>query len=101
MVRTRSDHIILWPSYFDSRKSRSEGRRVSKALSIEKPTAEEVHRAVKKLGFSATIDNSKSYPNTWWENEGAVRVEKTISKEELIGQVAAKLKETESTRSKN
>ena len=70
-------------------------------MAIEGPTAEEVHRAVKKLGFSATIDNSKSYPNTWWEKEGAVRVERSVSKEDLIGQVAAKLKETESARSKN
>jgi signal recognition particle subunit SRP19 len=100
MVRTRTDHIVLWPSYFYSRKSRSEGRRVSKSLAIERPTAEEVHNAVKKLGFKATIDTSKSHPNAWWEREGVVRVEKAMTKEELISQVAAKLKDMEGSRIK-
>ncbi|KYK28650.1 MAG: hypothetical protein AYK23_00260 [Candidatus Proteinoplasmatales archaeon SG8-5] len=98
MVRTRADHIVLWPSYFDTRKSRSEGRRTPKNQSIESPSAEEVHKAVKRLGFKATIDPSKSHPNAWWEKEGLVRVEKTISKAELISRVAAELKSTEGNR---
>jgi signal recognition particle subunit SRP19 len=100
MVRTRTDHIILWPTYFDSRKSRSEGRRVPRSVSIDGPTAEEVHRAVKGLGLSATMDASKSHPNSWWEKEGMVRVENSLGKEELIRLVAARLKETEGDRSR-
>ncbi len=98
MVRTRSDHIVLWPSYFDSRMSRAEGRRVSKKTSLENPSVEEIHGAVKAMGLEATIKKTKSYPRKWWENEGLVRVEKTMSKTRLINQVAAKLKENEHTR---
>jgi signal recognition particle subunit SRP19 len=100
MVRTRTDHLILWPSYFDSRKSRSEGRRVPKNLSIEKPTVDDIHKAVKKLGLKATVDSSKSHPNAWWEREGMVKVEKSLAKEELISRVAAELKRIEGNRSK-
>ena len=53
---------------------------------------------MKKLGFKATIDNSKAHPNAWWEKEGLVRVEKTLAKEELISRVAAELKSTEGNR---
>jgi signal recognition particle subunit SRP19 len=98
MVRTRSDHIVLWPSYFDSRKSRAEGRRVSKESSLENPSVEEIQKAVKSIGLDATIKKTKSYPRKWWENEGQVRVEKTMSKTQLINQVVAKLKENEHTR---
>ena len=98
MVRTRSDHIVLWPTYFDLRKSRTEGRRAPKKHSIERPTVEEIFKAVKALGLGATIENDKSYPGSWWEKEGMVRVEKGISKTQLINKVAAKLKENEGTR---
>jgi len=92
MVRTRTDHIILWPSYFDSRKKRRSGRRVPKALAVEKPTVEELFKAVSSLGLEAVILEDKAYPSNWWEHEGCVSVEKSLSKTELIGKVAPKLK---------
>ena len=92
MVRTRTDHIILWPSYFDSRKKRSGGRRVPKSLAVEKPTVEEIFKAVKSLGLEAIILEDKAYPSNWWEHEGCVSVEKSLTKTELISKVAPKLK---------
>ena len=92
MVRTRTDHIILWPSYFDSRRKRSSGRRVSKSLAVEKPTIEELFKAVNSLGLEATILEDKAYPSNWWEHEGCLSVEKTFTKTELISKVAPKLK---------
>ena len=92
MVRTRTDHIILWPSYFDSRNKRSSGRRVPKSLAVESPSAEDIFRAVKSLGLEATILQDKSYPSKWWEREGCVSVEKSQSKTQLIKGVAQKLK---------
>jgi len=92
MVRTRTGHIILWPSYFDSRNRRSSGRRVSRSLAIEKPTVEELFRAVSSLGLNAIILEHKAYPRRWWEHEGCVSVDKTLSKTELIGKVAPRLK---------
>ena len=98
MVRTRSDHIVLWPSYFDIRKSRAEGRRTPRKLSIDKPTAEEIYKAVKGLILKASLQPEKSYPENWWEKEGSVHVEKSMQKTELIAQVATKLKEKEHDR---
>ncbi|MBA3046589.1 MAG: signal recognition particle protein Srp19 [Candidatus Thermoplasmatota archaeon] len=93
MVRTRTDHIILWPSYFDSTKSRARGRRVPKALAIQNPTSAELLDAVKSLGLEAELNEDKSYPAFWWNREGCVSVEKSLSKTELIGKVAPVLKQ--------
>lgn len=100
MVRTRSDHIVLWPSYFDSGKSRAEGRRVAKNKSIDKPTAEEIYTVVKSLGMEVGLRPDKCYPGNWWEKEGAVYVKKSVSKTKLIDQVATGLKEKEHNRAR-
>ena len=92
MVRTRTDHIILWPSYFDSRKKRSSGRRVPKSVAVEKPTVEELFKAVSSLDFEVIILEDKAYPSNWNEHEGCVSVEKSLPKTELISKVAPELK---------
>ena len=92
MVRTRTDHIILWPSYFDSRKKRSSGRRVPKSVAVEKPTVEELFKAVSSLDLEVIILEEKAYPSNWNEHEGCVSVEKSLPKTELISKVGQKLK---------
>ncbi len=92
MVRTRTDHIILWPSYFDSRNKRSSGRRVSKSLAVEKPTVQELFQAVSSLELEVVILEDKAYPSNWGEHEGCVSVEKSLRKTELISKVAPRLK---------
>ena len=42
--------MILWTGYFDSRLSRSKGRRVSKGASIPKPTLESIVWAARSAG---------------------------------------------------
>ena len=93
MVRTRADHIILWPSYFDATKSRATGRRVPKSLAVQNPTSQEVLEAVKAIGLEATLLPDKAYPRNWWDREGCVSVEKSLKKTELIEKVAPKLKQ--------
>ena len=92
MVRTRTDHIILWPSYFDSRNKRSSGRRVPKSLAVEKPTVQELFKVITSLGLEAVILEDKAYPSNWQEHEGCVSVEKSLTKTELISKMAPKLK---------
>jgi signal recognition particle subunit SRP19 len=98
MVRTRSDHIVLWPTYFDSRKSRADGRRVPKSKSIDRPTAEEIYKIVRTLGLKGSVHKDKAHPSSWWEEEGAVFVEKGMLKTQLIQKVASKLKDIEHNR---
>ncbi|MFO7619596.1 MAG: signal recognition particle subunit SRP19/SEC65 family protein [Thermoplasmata archaeon] len=92
MVRTRADHLVLWPSYFDSTKSRARGRRIPKSLAVQNPTSEELLAAVEALGLDAKLHPGKSYPGFWWERGGCISVEKTLKKTELISKVAPRLK---------
>ena len=92
MVRTRADHIVLWPSYFDLTKTRAGGRRVPKAFAVQNPTSEELLEAVKSLGMGAELQADKAYPRSWWGWEGCVSVEKSLSKAELLAKVAPALK---------
>ncbi len=92
MVRSRAENIILWPTYFDLKKSRDEGRRVPKKLAVEKPNIEDIYKAVKKLGYKARMEVDKSHPSTPTGHEGRVLVEKgSLKKTELISQVARQL----------
>lgn len=93
MVRTRADHLILWPCYFDAAKSRATGRRVPKSLAVQNPTSEELLAAVRALGLDAELNADKSYPGLWWERGGRISVEKVSCKTELIANVASRLKQ--------
>jgi signal recognition particle subunit SRP19 len=84
--------IVLWPSYFDLRVSREEGRRVSKRDASEAPTANMLFEAVKSLGLDCILELDKSYPRFWHRREGRVLVEPKLDKKDLVAKVAAKLK---------
>lgn len=51
----QQDRIIVWPVYFDSVKTRSEGRRVSKNLGVPSPKALEVKEASEKLVWQVSL----------------------------------------------
>lgn len=87
----QKDYYILWSVYFDSKKTRREGRRVPKRLSIENPTAEEIVKALKVMGLEGVIEKDKAYPRCWWEGGGRVLVRKdacSFNKRKLILEVA-------------
>ncbi|MCK5039278.1 MAG: signal recognition particle subunit SRP19/SEC65 family protein [Thermoplasmata archaeon] len=93
MVKSRASNIILWPTYFDIKRSRDEGRRVPRSLGVDNPNVEDIYKAVKKLGHKAKMETDKSHPGTPTGYEGRVLVDKTgIKKTYLIAQVAAELK---------
>lgn len=80
--------MIIWPAYLDSRKSRSQGRRVPLEYAVESPSASEILRAAKKLHLEARMESEKSYPASWWESSGRVLVEYEGSKRELLIKLA-------------
>jgi len=87
----QKDHYILWPVYFDSRKTRKEGRRVPKKLSVENPRVEEIIKALEAMGIEGKIEKDKAYPRCWWEGGGRVLVRKdacSFNKRRLILEVA-------------
>ncbi len=88
MTEERRKWIVIWPLYFDKSKSRSEGRRVPKELSIERPTIDDIVLALKKIGLKYIVEKDKKHPSTWFESSGRVLVEKKFKKTELLRRIA-------------
>ena len=63
----------LYPIYFDARRSRAEGRRVSSEHAVENPLAREIADAVWGLKLQVAIEPDKTHPKDW-ANPGRVRV---------------------------
>lgn len=63
----------LYPLYFDSQKTRSEGRRVSASQAVLNPLAREIVDAVQLLGLKTVFEPGKTHPKDWG-NPGRVRV---------------------------
>lgn len=74
--RERTKHYqCLYPVYFDSTRSRAEGRRVGKDEGIPNPLAQEIANAVSKIEFAGQVvfEPGKVHPKDW-ANPGRVRV---------------------------
>lgn len=89
----KKDKIILWPVYFDSTKTRSEGRRVPKKLAIPAPKLEEIKRAAELLGFKPKIVSGAVYPSISWLKIGLVTLPKKDSKTQITRKIAKKILE--------
>lgn len=87
----KRDWIVIWPLYFDKRKTRSSGRRVPDSLSINRPTIQEIVFAIKNLGFKYIVEENKKHPSTWFESSGRILVEKVRPKSEIIRMIAEQL----------
>jgi signal recognition particle subunit SRP19 len=87
----QQDKVIVWPVYFDSLKTRSEGRRVSKNLGVPSPKALEVKEASEKAGLASELVPDIGYPKTPWMKTGMVLVKKKGSKNQAIVSIAGQL----------
>jgi signal recognition particle subunit SRP19 len=86
------DRVIFYPVYFDASKTRAEGRRVPKALAVERPTPDRLAAAAKALGLAAEAEAGASHSRAPWAGGGRVKVQKRGTKEALLREVARKLK---------
>jgi len=64
----------LYPIYFDSSRSKSEGRRVPHDLAVANPLARTIADAVTSLGLKCVFNPGKIHPRDW-ANPGRVSVE--------------------------
>jgi len=87
----KKDVIILWPVYFDSTKTRSEGRRISKKLAIDRPRLDEIKRVVERMGFSHDIVADAGFPQTPWQKIGLISVSKKGSKNQILKRIGKEL----------
>jgi signal recognition particle subunit SRP19 len=87
----KQDKAIIWPAYFDSAKTRKEGRRVPKNLAVQSPKIAEITDAVVKLGLKHEVAAEADYPKMPWSKAGMILVEKQGSKEQTIKKIAKQL----------
>ncbi len=84
------DQLIIWPIYFDSRKSRKEGRRVPKKIAVPSPDIDTIAKAAKEVGYSVTIEGGTSHPTQ--EKKGRIRIAAGEPKTQALRRIAEKLK---------
>ena len=87
----KQNRIFLWPVYFDSGKSRSNGRKVPKKLSVSSPKLEELQRAAKRLSLQPKIVSSAAYPSSHWQKTGLLILPKKESKNIVLKNIGKEL----------
>ncbi len=85
--------IIIYPEYIDSKRSRSEGRKLRKDYCVENPKIEEIYEAAKILGLNPEIQREKKYPRNWFYSKGRVIVDKNKSKLEILKEISKIIKD--------
>ncbi len=84
--------VVLYPAYFDLRRSREDGRRVPKALAVEAPTVEEIEKAAKALGLQPKVEAGKAFSRTPFRHDGRVLVRADYFKTSIVKKVAERIK---------
>ena len=90
----KRDRIILWPIYFDSGRTRSEGRRVPKRLGLQAPKLSDVQKAVEKFGLEFEVVPDAIYPRSPWRRTGYIMVPGSEPKNRLLKDIAEKLQKS-------
>ena len=93
----QQDKIIIWPAYFDSTKTRNDGRRVPKNLAVPSPRIAELKDAAEKLGLPHELVVDVGYPKTPWLKTGMILVKRKGSKGQMVLLVAKQLLKMRST----
>lgn len=88
----KKDTIVIWPIYFDSTKTRSQGRMVSAEDSVPNPSVEDVIAATLKVGIKPEIEREKKHPGTWQASSGRILVPKSETKTVILKKIARSLK---------
>lgn len=87
----KTEKIVLWPAYFDSTKTRKEGRKIPKNLATPSPKISEIKEAVEKLGLDYELVLDTGYPKAPWLKTGMILVAKSETKSHMIKKVAVQL----------
>jgi signal recognition particle subunit SRP19 len=93
----QQEKIIIWPAYFDSTKTRNDGRRVPKNLAVPSPRIVEVKEAAEKLGLPHELVVDAGYSKTPWLKTGMILVKKKGSKGQIVSLIAKQLLKMRST----
>jgi len=81
----------LWPVYFDSTKTRLEGRRVPKSLAVPTPKLEELLKAAEQSDLQPEMIADAGHPISPGQKTGLIMIPKRGSKTQILRKVAEKL----------
>jgi len=88
MTYDEDNAIYLWPEYFDSERTRKQGRRLPKVLCVKNPNLDIIAKGAMILDLDYKIIEDSAYPANWAEKKGCVRVEKgKIKKTALLPKI--------------
>jgi signal recognition particle subunit SEC65 len=89
---SKNDRIwVLYPEYFESGRSRTDGRRVNRHTAMRKVKSREIFEAAASLDLGPVLEKSH-HPSDWHRHRGRVLVRKEFSKEETIRKVALEMR---------
>ena len=89
--------ITIYPSYLDSSKSISKGRRIGIELAVDTPTVEDISLALQQLSIRHVIQPHKGYSRDTtllWENPGRLKVQPSDeypTKRRLLVELASRI----------
>jgi signal recognition particle subunit SRP19 len=87
----KQNKIVLWPVYFDSTKTRLEGRKIPKSLATSSPKLEEISKAVERIGLRPEIVADSAHPSSSWQKTGSLTIPKKTSKTKTLREIAKEL----------
>ena len=85
------NQIVLWPIYFDSTRSKSEGRKVPKNIGVPSPNVGIIDKALSTRNLSHKIIEKKAYPRFSWNETGYLLVERKKPKNQLLKEIAKEI----------
>jgi len=87
----KQNKVVLWPAYFDSTKTRLQGRRIPKGLAVASPRLDELQKAAERCGLKPEAVSDVRHPEAPWQKTGLIHVPKSASKTQIIRRVAKEL----------
>jgi signal recognition particle subunit SRP19 len=90
----KQDKIVMWPAYFDSTRTKKDGRQVPKNLAVPSPRISEIEDAVARIGLEHEVVSSAAYPRTSWLKNGMLLVKKNEAKNQTLRRIAKQLAKT-------
>jgi len=86
------DKLVIWPLYFDSDRSRGQGRMVCYAEGVSNPTLDDIIAAAIRSGLDPEVERDKRHPKSWHESAGRILLPKREPKSQVLKRIAKNLK---------
>jgi len=81
--------MIVWASSIDRSRTRRQGRRIPKSLSVDSPRLSEIETAAKATSLIAVAKPGGARPASWWDKSGYLMVEKgKLGRSEILKTIA-------------